>query len=63
MLGFNPFPYGLRLPPIPYGGPYGPLSKIPENGRLRLKLWIYDEWSKASEKPLPVPYELIGLSQ
>ena len=24
-LVFNPIPYGLRLPPIPYGGgPYGP---------------------------------------
>ena len=39
----NPILYGLRLPPIPYGGPYGPLSEIPENGRLGLKLLIYNE--------------------
>ena len=26
----NPIPYGLRLPPIPYGGGHmAPLSKIP----------------------------------
>ena len=36
----NPIPYGLWLPPIPYGGAYGPLSKIPENRRLRLKFLI-----------------------
>ena len=43
---FNPIPYGLRLPPIPYMGGWGiwpPCPKIPENGRLRLKLSIYNE--------------------
>ena len=40
---FNPIPYGLRPTPIPYGGGdnIAPLSKIPENGRLGLNLWIY----------------------
>ena len=38
------FPMGYGYPLFPMGGgAYAPLSKIPENGRLRLKLWIYNE--------------------
>ena len=38
------FPMGSGYPLFPMGeGHMAPLSKIPENGRLRLKLWIYNE--------------------
>ena len=45
----KPIPYGLRLTPYSLRGAYGPLTKIPENGRLFG--YIKRRWSKASEKP------------
>ena len=48
----NPIPYGLRPTPIPYGGGtiLPPLSKIPENGRLGLNLWIYTKYGLKFQK-------------
>ena len=55
------FPMGPGYPLFPMGGGQAaPLSKFPENGRLRL----YNESGlKGPEKPQQVPYEFIGWSQ
>ena len=39
-----------KIVPLGPGYPLCPLSKIPENGRLRLKLWIYNESADFGQK-------------